>query len=922
LDQKQLPEVEWSYVCKEGKFVEPSTDDEINIAAIWSSILRLKTVSLNTNFFAAGGTSILASQLVTQCRILGYPHANIKTLMLSETLGGFVNELVPELPKSTMPDSKSGDHARESCLKEDSGTMESVTENEMVLNPWLMVLLQTLLSSTTFAVIISPFAVVYLFLIEGQGGTVVWVLTPLVTSTAVLASIVIAAGLKWVILGKVQSGSHRLYSIFFLRWWLVRQITTAMGTFVMTFLQETAYMSWYLRLLGATIGNDVKVNTIFISEFDQVFVGDKSVIGLDVNLAGHEFRDGLLTIGLIMIGPKCVIGPRCILSSGASVPSNVELLAGSVLSNTILESDVVLHAARREASCLRDDCDHPGQMYSTTLICLHALGFLSVMVVYLLIFVKVPLLLHSQVKRAMSYVGGGGQILRWTILILIVPECSSMMFLAYVAIATRVLTGHIEAGTYECTPLFALRIWYVDRLCFNMYYASTCSLVPRTIIGWYYSCRGITIGARSFFGSGEMMGACAQMITIGDDVFIGDSNYFIPYKHVGHNILVTHQTLADLTQVGNWAVFVGEVNVERRNMIGSKSVISSDTVMQPDSAYMGCPAVMVGNRFLSAEDTGRMVHSVRNCASEDSTDATDFEDDSQDSRTIRYWIYTIQSVLVLVLFDVVVALTYASFTNMIWTLYALLGWWCVSLLPLMATTGLIMMVVMLWLLKRFLVGNRYQGQAPLYSWKFMSQEYMGMIQGLLFSFILWMIEGTPLMNMCLRLMGAKVGSRVWFDTIPPVELDLLEIGDNSIIDHNVLIVPHTMDYGKMQFSPIVIGTNCVVSMDCLLMPGTFLNYGVELMTGTVSSKDEGFPPYTRYQGNCAEFVSARQPEVIEDCHEARYAADGLCKRSSCPDLCYSNFFLGFAMRGEEFETGRETEPLLPEDNALRLKYIV
>ena len=124
-----------------------------------------------------------------------------------------------------------------------------------------------------------------------------------------------------------------------------------------------------------------------------------------------------------------------------------------------------------------------------------------------------------------------------------------------------------------------------------------------------------------------MMGACAQMITIGDDVFIGDSNYFIPYKHVGHNILVTHQTLADLTQVGNWAVFVGEVNVEKRDMIGSKSVISSDTVMQPDSAYMGCPAVMVGNRFLSAEDTGRMVHSVRNCASEDSTDATDFEDD-------------------------------------------------------------------------------------------------------------------------------------------------------------------------------------------------------------------------------------------------------------------------------------------------------
>jgi len=361
-------------------------------------------------------------------------------------------------------------------------------------------------------------------------------------------------------------------------------------------------------------------------------------------------------------------------------------------------------------------------------------------------------------------------------------------------------------------------------------------------------------------------------------------------------------------------------------MIGSKSVISYDTVMQPDAAYMGSPALVVGNRFLSAKDTGRMVYNVRNYASEASACAEDtedtVEDELQDLKATQYWLYTIQSLLVVVLFDIVAALMYGSVVHMLQISYARLGWQGVLLLPLIAIGGLMMTMVMLWLIKLFLVGQSYRGQAALYSWKFTSQRYMGMVQGILFSFILWMIEGTQFMNMCLRLLGAKVGTRVWFDTNPPVELDLLEIGDNSIVDNHVLIVPHVMDYGRMQFSRIVIGRNCVISMDCLLMPGTAINDGVELLPGTVSSKDEGFPPYTRYQGNCAEFVSLRQPEVIQDQHMTGCEADEFCGKFRCSDLWSSKGFPWFASVTDECETVSETRSLLSEESNLKLKYIV
>lgn len=111
----------------------------------------------------------------------------------------------------------------------------------------------------------------------------------------------------------------------------------------------------------------------------------------------------------------------------------------------------------------------------------------------------------------------------------------------------------------------------------------------------------------------------------------------------------------------------------------------------------------------------------------------------------------------------------------------------------------------------------------------------------------------------MRLMGATIGEDVWFAADPPLELDCLHIGDRTIIDESVEIIPHTMDYGMAQFADIRIGKDCMVNDACLLMPATTLGDGVELLAGTVACKNEYFPPFTKYGGNFSKFICHRYP---------------------------------------------------------------
>ncbi|KAJ3064506.1 hypothetical protein HDU98_012091 [Podochytrium sp. JEL0797] len=84
------------------------------------------------------------------------------------------------------------------------------------------------------------------------------------------------------------------------------------------------------------------------------------------------------------------------------------------------------------------------------------------------------------------------------------------------------------------------------------------------------------------------------------------------------------------------------------------------------------------------------------------------------------------------------------------------------------------------------------------------------------------------MSIYLRLMGAKIGWNVSFDSTTHFrEFDLLHIDSNCIISSSI-VRPFGVEPGLMILRPIVIEENCVVNTMSTISPGTILRSGTVL----------------------------------------------------------------------------------------------
>jgi amino acid adenylation domain-containing protein len=68
VDRDALPEPEWDRSSAADEFVAPRTDAERRIAGIWSSVLSVQEIGINDNFFALGGHSLIAMQVMSRLR--------------------------------------------------------------------------------------------------------------------------------------------------------------------------------------------------------------------------------------------------------------------------------------------------------------------------------------------------------------------------------------------------------------------------------------------------------------------------------------------------------------------------------------------------------------------------------------------------------------------------------------------------------------------------------------------------------------------------------------------------------------------------------------------------------------------------------------------------------------------------------------
>jgi len=89
LDRRALPEPQW----QQREFVEPRSELEQQIAAIWCEVLGLERIGLTDDFFALGGHSLLATQIVSRTRQACNVELSLRVLFDASELQAFAEQV-------------------------------------------------------------------------------------------------------------------------------------------------------------------------------------------------------------------------------------------------------------------------------------------------------------------------------------------------------------------------------------------------------------------------------------------------------------------------------------------------------------------------------------------------------------------------------------------------------------------------------------------------------------------------------------------------------------------------------------------------------------------------------------------------------------------------------------------------------------
>ena len=117
-----------------------------------------------------------------------------------------------------------------------------------------------------------------------------------------------------------------------------------------------------------------------------------------------------------------------------------------------------------------------------------------------------------------------------------------------------------------------------------------------------------------------------------------------------------------------------------------------------------------------------------------------------------------------------------------------------------------------------------------------------------------MFDGTPFKSFIWRLLGVRIGKRVFDDGCYISEKTMVAIGDGCTLNSGSVIMSHSQEDGVFKSDCITIGAGCTLGVNAWVHYGVKMGDGAQLAADAFLLKGEEVPPHTRWEGNPASQV--------------------------------------------------------------------
>ncbi|WP_207223531.1 Pls/PosA family non-ribosomal peptide synthetase [Pseudonocardia sediminis] len=116
-----------------------------------------------------------------------------------------------------------------------------------------------------------------------------------------------------------------------------------------------------------------------------------------------------------------------------------------------------------------------------------------------------------------------------------------------------------------------------------------------------------------------------------------------------------------------------------------------------------------------------------------------------------------------------------------------------------------------------------------------------------------LFAGSPLYNLYLRALGAKVGrGAVVLTRDVPVVTDLLRIGERTLVNQEVMMRGYRVVGGRLETGPVELGDDCWVGEGSVLDVGTSMGDGAQLGHSSALHPGRSVPAGRTFHGSPAE----------------------------------------------------------------------
>jgi non-ribosomal peptide synthetase-like protein len=623
---------------------------------------------------------------------------------------------------------------------------------------------------------------------------------------------------KWLLLGRIKPGEHRLWGWYYLRFWFVRALVRAAPV---PYLDGTPLINAYYRMMGAKIGKNVFIGEHSLSSFDTLSVGDNTSIGVDTTIDGVTVEDGLLKITPVTIGGDCYVGNRCalgcstVLEDGSGLgdlsmlPDGTHIPKGELWSGSPAVKTGALNPMPERRA--------PWNYYSRII---HALGItLFPLVILAAIFPGLMLITHlGHMDEGFSF--------------LVVAPLVALSFVIFMCaevwLFKWLLLGRVKEGRYPVGGWFYARKWFYDQL----------MLLSLEVIGTFYTTLYLIPWLKAL---GSKLGPRSEISTIrfihpdlfeaGQECFMAD-DVSIGAPHIrGGWFEIYAIKVGSRTFLGNSAVLPPGTQLGSNQLIGVLS-LPPDTKEGPPpdgSSWLGSPSFNLPSRQ-KAQGFGES--------------AT--YNPPKRLVALRLFIEFFRVLLPSTIF-VVLASLIINVTDIMQD-YVELEDWLMSL-PILYIGAGILAILFTVLLKNILTGRYKVDEKPLwcaYVWR--SELVTGLYENLAVLFFMDLLRGTPFIVWILRLFGSKFGNRCYVDTTWFTEFDLVEIGDDTALNENANIQTHLFEDRVMKMGTVKIGKRCAIGTMTTVLYNTEMADDSALGDLSLLMKGESLPPNTRWHG--------------------------------------------------------------------------